>query len=140
MGWKLAIVVFLLGMTGFAADLKTIDKGAFSGIDKPLQVVVTNKTQWAELWQKHTANQLPKPPPPEIDFSKKSVIIVASGQKNTAGYSIEVTDVRQRKGETEVVVSTKEPKPGTLVAEALSAPFHIVEVPRIQGEVKFKKG
>ena len=57
MGWKLAIGVFLLGMTGFAADLKTIDKGAFGGIDKPLQVVVTNKTQWVELWQKLTANK-----------------------------------------------------------------------------------
>ena len=49
MGWKLAIGLFLVGMTGFAADLKTIDKGAFGGIDKPLQVVVTNKTQWASF-------------------------------------------------------------------------------------------
>jgi hypothetical protein len=140
MGWKLAMGVFLLGVTAFAADLKTIDKGAFSGVDKPLQVVVTNKTQWAELWQKHTANKLPKTPPPQVDFNKESVIFVTSGQKNTAGYSVEITDVRREKGQTEIVVSTKEPKPGALVAEALSAPFHIVELPRIEGEVKFKKG
>src|SRR4051812_20126566 len=140
MGWKFAIGVFLFGMTGLAADLKTIDKGAFGGIDKPMQVVVTNKTQWAELWQKHTANKIPKPPAPDIDFNKESVILVTGGRKNTAGYSVEITDVRRTKDQTEIVVSTKEPKPGALVAEALSAPFHIVEVSRIQGEVKFKKG
>src|SRR5262245_60705390 len=106
MGRKLVIGMLLVGMTAFAEDIKTIGKGAFSAIDQPLQVVVTNRTQWAELWAKHTADKLPRPEPPEIDFTKKNVILVTAGRKNTGGYTIEVTDVRRSKDKTEIVVAS----------------------------------
>jgi len=137
MGWKFAIGVLLIGMTSFAQSFKTIEKGAFGGVDKPLQVVVTNQTQWAELWDKHSARKLPKPPPPEIDFKKESIIFVSMGQKNTGGYTIEISDIRRSGGKTEILVNTKEPKEGGLTIQALTAPFHIVAVPKIEGEVKF---
>ena len=137
MGWKLVIGVLLVGMTAFADEIKTIGKGAFGAVDQPLQVVVTNKTQWADLWTKHIADKLPKPEPPEIDFSKHSVIFVSAGRKTTGGYTIEVTDVRRSKDKTEIVVTTKGPKEGGLTIQALTAPFHIVEVARIEGSFNF---
>ena len=139
MGWKLLLGVLLVGMTVFAEEIRTIGKGAFSAIDQPLQVVVTNKTQWAELWAKHTANKLPKPEPPEIDFGKNSLIMVTAGRKNTGGYMIDVTDVRRSKDKTEIVVASKGPKEGALTIQALTAPFHIVEVARIEGPFTFIK-
>jgi hypothetical protein len=141
MGWKIVIALLLAAVTSSAEDtnrLKTLGKGAFSGIQEAVQVVVTNQTQWAELWQKHTAQKTPKPPPPEVDFSKETILFVASGKKTTGGYSVEISDVRRAEGKTEVVVTSKEPKPGGFNIQALTAPFHIVAVPRIEGEVKFK--
>lgn len=138
MGWKLLVGVLLIGTTSFGGDFKTIVKGAFSGIESPLQVVVTNKTQWAELWQKHTARMQPKPAAPEIDFDKQSVILVALGRKTRGGYSIEISDVHRSKDKTEITVTTKEPKPGDLTVDALTSPFHIVAVPKIEGDAQFK--
>jgi hypothetical protein len=140
MGWKSAIGALFMGIILHAAEperLKTIDKGAFSGIQEPLRVVVTNKTQRAELWTKHIARKQPKAPPPDVDFEKESVIFVALGRKNTGGYSIEITDVRHSGKKTEVVVATRQPKEGGFNIQALTAPFHIVEVPKIEGSVKF---
>jgi len=139
MGWKLVIGVLWVGMTAFAEEIKTIGKGAFGVIDQPLQVVVTNKTQWAELWAKHSADKLPKPEPPEIDFNKNTVILVSAGRKTTGGYTIEITDVRRSKDKTEIVVTSKGPKEGALTIQALTAPFHIVEVARIEGPFTFSK-
>ncbi len=113
MGWKLAIGAFVLAFTLFAEEaprLKTLEKGNFSGIQEPLQLVVTNKAQWDELWAKHTAQKIPKTPAPEINFSKHSVLFVAAGRKNTGGYSVEITDVRRIGDKTEVLVTSKEPK------------------------------
>lgn len=141
MGWRIIVGLLLLAVSTLGAestDLKTIEKGVFSGIQEPVRVVVTNQTQWTELWAKHNAQKLPTPPLPEIDFDKQSVIFVGAGRKNTGGYSIEVRDVRKVDDHTEVLVATHEPKPGGLTIQALTAPFHIVKVPRIEGEVKFK--
>lgn len=139
MGWKLALGMLLVGMTAFAEEIKTIDKGAFGAIDQPLKLVVTNKTQWTELWGKHNANKLPKPEAPEIDFNKKSLIFVSAGRKTTGGYTIEIIDVRRSKDKVEVVVSTKGPKEGALTIQALTAPFHIVEVARIESPFTFTR-
>ena len=138
MGWKSAIGVTLTAMATHAADLKTVEKGAFSGIQDPLQVVVTNQTQWAQLWTKHTARKEPKEPPPEIDFQKQSVIVVTMGRKNTGGYALEITDVRRSGDKTEVIVTSREPKAGGFSIQALTAPFHMVQVPKIEGQVEFK--
>jgi hypothetical protein len=139
MGWKLVIGLLLVAMTTFAEEIKTIGQGAFGAIDQPLQTVVTNKTQWAELWAKHTANKLPKPELPEIDFNKNSVVLVSAGRKTTGGYTIEITNVRRSKEKTEIVVTAKGPKEGALTIQALTAPFHIVEVARIEGPFTFIK-
>ncbi len=140
MGWKLVTGALLLaGMTAFAEEIKTIQKGAFGGIDQPLQEVVTNKTQWADLWGRHTAGKFPKPEPPEIDFNKSSVIFVSAGRKTTGGYTIEVTEVRRTRDKTEIIVTSKSPKEGALTIQALTAPFDIVEVSRIAGPFIFTK-
>ncbi len=139
--WKLLAGLLFLGVASFGMEtnqFRTIGKGAFSAIQEPLQVIVTNQTQWAELWQKHSAQKLPPPPLPEIDFSKETVIFVGLGRKNTGGYAIQVTAIKCGEGKTEVVVATREPKPGGLNLQSLTAPFHIVAAPRIEGAVAFK--
>lgn len=141
-GWKLALCALLfMSIHPEASEtnaIKTIARGAFSGIQEPKQVVVTNQAQWDELWEKHMARNDPKKPAPEVDFSKQTVLFVSAGQKRTGGYSVEISDVRQVDDKTEVTVTTKEPKAGGFNIQALTAPFHIVAVPKINGEVRFR--
>lgn len=135
--------VLLLTATLFAAEtnqpaIKVIAKGAFSGIQEAKQIVITNQTQWAEVWQKHNLRNEPKRPAPEIDFKKQTVLFVTLGQKRTGGYSIDIVDVSPKDGKTEVLLRTGAPKPGSMSLQALTAPFAIVAVPKIEGEVAFK--
>jgi hypothetical protein len=156
MGWKqLTCLVALTLANVVAADtnahshvvkpaggtnVKVIAKGAFSGIQEPKQIVVTNATQWAELWQKHSVKREPKPQAPEIDFSKQTVLFVSLGEKRTGGYGVEIADVKKDNGKTEVTVKTKSPKPGGFQIQAITAPFVIVAIPKVEGEVQFKTG
>jgi hypothetical protein len=144
MGWKLQICLLLCGAAvAFAAEgndarIKVIAKGAFSGIQEPKQLVISNQTQFAEIWQKHNARNEPKKPAPAIDFSKESVLFVSLGQKRTGGYAVQVSDVQKKDGQTEIIVQTTSPKAGAMQIQALTAPFAIVAVPKIEGPVKFK--
>ena len=119
-------------------NIRTISKGTFSGVQKALQVVITNQTQWTELWARHSAQVKPAKPAPDINFDKESVVFVCLGQKPSGGHSIEITDVRTVDSKTEITVKSRAPKPGGMQLQALTAPFHIVATPRILGPVKFR--
>jgi hypothetical protein len=141
MGWKSALGVIVLSLAAFgqeAIKMKSLEKGAFSGIQESRQVVITNQPEWVELWRQHTAQKIPPPPPPEIDFAKESVLFVSAGRKNTGGYAIEITGLKAAGKATEVTVATREPKPGGFNIQALTAPYHIVVVPKLEGDVKFQ--
>lgn len=119
------------------AKMREIGKGVFSGVQDRLEVAVTNATQWTELWQRHCAQKTPAEKAPEIDFEKETVLFVALGRKPTGGYAAEIAEVKRGAKSAEVIVRTRSPKPGGFQLQALSAPFHIVAVPKIEGEVKF---
>jgi hypothetical protein len=143
MGLKsFCLAVALLWCAGArAADtnsMRTIFKGAFSGIQEESQIVVTNRIDWEKVWKRHGARSEPKEPAPEIDFKKETVLVVAQGQKRTGGYSIEIAEVRRKDGKAQVLVKSKAPKPGGLTIQALTAPIHIVAVPKLDAKVEFK--
>lgn len=118
--------------------IRNLAKGGFSGFQKPVQIVITNKTQWADIWSKHSAKQIPAKPAPEVDFEKESVLFVALGQKRSGGFSIEIAGVDRSGGKTNILIRTHAPKPGGMQLQAITSPFHIVAVPRITGSVTFK--
>ena len=118
--------------------MRTIAQGNFSGVQAATQVVVTNAAQWQDLWKKHSAHRTPAEPAPEADFQKESILFVAAGQKRSGGHRVEITEVKEAEGKTEVLVQTRGPKPGGIQLQALTAPFHIVAVPKLTAPVKFR--
>lgn len=140
---RLSIVfaVLMSLLTANGADdgkLRTIAKGAFSGVQEQTFQVITNDAQWKDIWRKHSALKKPVTAAPEIDFDKESVVFAALGQKRTGGYAIEVVRVETAGAKTEVLLRTRAPAPGGFQLQALSAPFHIVAVPKISNPVEFK--
>jgi hypothetical protein len=133
--------ILLLLVSTFADEqpraMRTIAKGGFSGIQEPIQLVVTNATQWKEIWQKHSAREKPLKAPLEFDFEKETLLFVSLGKKPTGGHSVQITDFRQSDEKAEVTVQVRGPKPGAIQLQALTAPFHIVAVPKVTGPVKF---
>ena len=135
------IAVTLLISTVNAADavkIRTIAQGNFSGVQTPTQTAVTNSTQWRELWAKHSAQRTPAEKVPEINFDQETVLFAALGRRNAGGHKIEIAEVKSVGDATEVLVNTRTPKPGGIQIQALTAPFHIVAVPKLTTPVKFK--
>lgn len=124
---------------GEAPAMRTLFKGAFSGMQEPCQLVVTNKADWEALWGRHESRVEPKAKVPVVDFAKETVVVVALGRKNSGGHAVEITEVRNTGDGVEVLFKTKTPKPGGLSIQALTAPIHIVAAPKLEGKVSFKE-
>jgi uncharacterized membrane protein len=68
------------------------------------------------------------------------VAAVFAGERPTPGFEIEVTGTARDGQALTVAVTERSPAPGTIAAQVLVSPFHIVRVPRYDGEVRFVDG
>jgi hypothetical protein len=121
--------------TTTAPAMKTIEKGDHSNMDDAAQVVAKTAQEWQQLWQKHT----PDRPRPAVDFSKEMVVGVFLGSRPTAGYILEIVSAAQDNGSLVVKYRESIPQRGTMTAQVLTSPYHIVAVPFFPGGVKFEK-
>lgn len=108
-----------------------------SFVTAPRQVVARDQASFQRLWLEHTGENVGAP---EVDFSKEMVVAVFMGEKNTGGYQVRIVEVRQSAGQVEVVTEEKTPPEGSMVIQVLTAPAHLVVVPRSEGPVRFISG
>ena len=116
------------------AAMKTIEKGLDSAVDDARQVVARTPAEWAKIWQMHSYER----PRPNVDFTKEMVVGIFMGSRPTAGFGVEIVGTRQEDGT--LVVQYRETKPdgGQMTAQILTSPYHLVSVPRVDGDVKFE--
>ena len=118
-----------------APAMRTIDKGDQSNMDDAAQVVAKTQQEWQQLWQKHT----PDRPRPAVDFSKEMVVGLFLGSRPTAGYILEIVSAVQDDGSLVVKYRESIPQRGSMTAQVLTSPYHVVAVPFFSGGVKFEK-
>ncbi len=105
----------------------------------PSTRVARNQEEWKTIWRLSTSGRIPPPDAPEIDFDRHMVVAVFMGRRNTGGYSVTIESVREVEERVLVRYSTRSPVPGDMVTMAITSPYHIVIVPRIEGkEVVFE--
>jgi hypothetical protein len=115
--------------------MKTIEKGDHSNMDDAKQVAVRTAAAFKQLWQQHS----PDRPLPAVDFSKAMVVGVFLGSRPTAGYTLEIVSAIQANGTLVVRYREAVPPAGTMTAQVITSPFHLVSVPLFAGDVKFEK-
>ena len=106
--------------------MRPIEKGLNSEMDDGRQAVVRADAEWTRVWTLHAGERTK----PAVDFSKDIVVALFLGSRPTAGFSVEIVGVKEE-GAT-LVVSYREtrPSPGSVAAQVLTSPFHIVAVPK----------
>ena len=116
------------------ADMTTIGKGADSAVDAARQVTARTEAEWAKIWQAHASER----PAPKVDFARTMVVGVFMGSRPTAGFSVEIVGTRVENGV--LIVQYRETKPGRdmMTAQVLTSPYHLVAIPRLNGDVKFE--
>jgi hypothetical protein len=118
-----------------SAEPRTVDKGDHSNVDAPMEVAVRSEAEWERLWQRHS----PDRPRPAVDFSKDMVVGVFMGSRPTAGYNVSIVSTFQKDGNVLVRYRESRPAPGTMAAQVLTFPFHLVAIPKASADVKFEK-
>jgi len=124
-----------LAMQQNAATPRTVDKGEQSNIDEARQVVVRTDAEWTKLWQQHS----PDRQRPAVDFAKDMIVGVFMGSRPTAGYNISIVSTFAKDGNVLVRYQESTPRPGTMAAQVLTFPYHLVAVPTAAGDVRFEK-
>jgi hypothetical protein len=114
-----------------ALSFSTLEKGAYSGVTERKVVLVTDDAAWKSNWQQISARQVPAPAAPALDFAGQSVIVASLGEKNTGGYSVEVTGVELVGSKLKVTVRESKPGPGQFVTQALTQPYQVVRIPKV---------
>ncbi|NPV60334.1 MAG: protease complex subunit PrcB family protein [Actinobacteria bacterium] len=66
----------------------------------------------------------------EVDFSHSLVIAVMLGPRDTGGYAVSITHVYQGGPEVRVELELVEPEPGSMNAQVLTSPYHLVTADR----------
>jgi hypothetical protein len=123
-------------IAGDAVPFRTLARGYQSGVATAAIEVAHNADEWRALWTRHTAVTLPRPPLPDVDWSKEMVVSVALGERPTAGFALEITQVALDKGVLHVVAVEKKPAKDAIVPMVITQPYHMIATARRDGDVR----
>ena len=129
----LMVVLAAVTMVAQTPSFTNIAKGDASGQQLAKQVTVRTAAEWKALWKDHA----PTENMPTVDFAKDMVVGIFLGTKPSAGHEVEIVGVRPEGKDLVVEYVQKQPAPGTLAAQILTEPFHLVSVPKHAGTVRF---
>jgi len=146
----LGIVVASSGVTYLAVQgwdprapvAETGDGVAFERIDtsgqgfRPLAgiSVFQDEANWSSFWYSYDSSQ-PSRPPPAVNFTQYTVIVLSQGMRGSAGYSLNVTAVHHQGSGLLVDAQETDPGSGCFVAPVLDWLHDIVKVPKNTGPV-----
>ena len=123
---------------GAPVGYDTVDQSTvYSGVPTERFIVVRDAPTWTALWMQYTANVMPSPPAPAVDFSSKMVVAVFLGARPSGCYTATITRVTQDNSNTSVEFSERTPQPSDGCIAAITYPSHIVTVPAASGAVQF---
>jgi hypothetical protein len=130
-GLSLACLLNCLAANGAQTlPIRSLKKGAFSGIREVKQEVVKSADAWEKLWKQHATAAGESEKIPAVDFSKEMVVVATMGTKRTGGYTIEIVAVEAKDKALKITVKKTSPPPDAMTIQALTAPFHFVAVPK----------
>ena len=109
-------VLLIVALLQSPQTFRSIGRGPMSGVDEPGGQAM-----------------------PTIDFSRETVVGVFAGTRPTSGYGVEIVKAADANGTLIVDYVETRPGPGAVTAQVLTAPYHLVAVPRHDGEVRFQK-
>ena len=115
-------------------EYREVGKGEYGAIEEKKGVVVRSSEEWADLWADLFPTQQIAS---AINFDENMLIAVFSGEKSTGGYSVEIKRVDEFADKIQVSVIENMPGEGCIVTQALTSPYHIVEIDKSSKPVEF---
>jgi hypothetical protein len=121
---------------GIPVGYDTVERtGVYSGVPAERLVVVKDAASWAALWTEYTANVMPQPAIPAVDFNTRMVIGVFLGARPDGCYSVSITQVLQ--DSTDLSIEYSEVRSQGACIQVITYPSHIISLPATSGAVQF---
>lgn len=100
-------------------------------LDQPAVRWISDSGEWRVLYAQVNRQRVNPPPPPPVDFPRAGVLLIAMGQRSTAGYGLALADdvVTVRGGLLTVRVNWREPAPGARRAQVITNPCLLATLP-----------
>ena len=127
------VVLNITIMSAQTPAFTNVAKGDVSGLQETKQVTIRTAAEWAALWKDHSPNGKM----PVVDFAKQMVVGIFLGTKPSTGHEVEIVGVRTEGKDLIVEYVQKQPGRGTMAAQILTEPFHLVSVAQHAGTVRF---
>ena len=118
-----------------AADLVTVARGDGSRIVERRTATARTDVEWQALWAAHAGLETPAP---RVDFTARIVGAAFAGEQASPGFEIAIVGLRSNGLVTTLTVEDRRPPPGMAAAQMIVTPFHVVTLPRTDGEVRFE--
>ncbi|MCA1562593.1 MAG: hypothetical protein LC804_20790 [Acidobacteria bacterium] len=115
-------------------DLVTVARGDGSRVVEPRTATARTDVEWHALWAAHAGLDAPAP---RVDFTARIVGAAFAGEQPSPGFEIAIVGLRSNGLVTTLTVEDRRPPPG-MAAQIIVTPFHIVTLPRTDGEVRFE--
>jgi len=128
------IAVLIAAVLQATVPVRSLDKGPMSQIADARQAVARSTAEWEALWRQHAGDRVR----PAVDFSKDMAVAVFLGTRSSSGFSVEIVGAREEGAALVVMYRESRPQPGTVAAQVLTAPYHVVAVPK-HGDVKWER-
>src|SRR6266516_7743989 len=109
------------GMDTTNSDIKVLAEGSHSEVTSPFLAVVRDEQVYARL--RKLATGLPELQ--EEFFKRQAVIAAFMGERNTGGYSVEIT----RSADDSIHLAAMSPPKDAMVTQVITTPFKLVAVP-----------
>jgi uncharacterized protein (UPF0248 family) len=100
-------------------------------------VVINDNAQWQSLWLTLFTNTGAKPPLPEIDFTRRTIVAVFQGEQASGGYEISIEEIVETENALDITVKAFSPGQRCVVTGISTRPLHIVEIEKTQKEIVF---
>jgi hypothetical protein len=108
-------------------------KGVICNFKEKDNFIIKTQSDWENLWKK----AFPEQEIPRIDFDKKMVVAIFSGEKQTGGYEINIKEINYEKDKIIVKISESTPSKDAFVITAITSPFHIKVINKSDLPVEF---
>ncbi len=122
---------------GTDSDYGRYDEMPIPSENPPECLVITESEEYRRL----CSMAFPGRPVKEVDFERYVVIAAMQGIRNTSGHAISIVNAHQSGYQVKVELEVIEPEPGSMTAQVLTSPYHLVAAERAafdpRGEIEF---
>ena len=116
------------------ADVETLARGDDSRLVQPRRFVIRDRQSFAAVYAAHAGQDAAVP---AVDFDTRMVAAVFAGERPTPGFSVEVIGTRREGADLVILLDERTPDPNRVAAQVVVSPYHLVTLPRDDGEIRF---